>query len=705
MKFSCALLLLSWSIFSHAAVVTEQKDHPIAKVINMLEGLKAKSIAEGKQEEVAFSKFSYWCKDSITTLSDAIADETEKIGELEDLLAGKNKEKTSLEKNIATLEEELSALEASAKKALDNRKDEEALYTKVLSDVKATIQAVEDAMKALTSAESTTEPKMLLAQRSIKKVIALISLSSSVTQAQIHTLQIVAEPKKRPDQLAEGDLSAHVDKYDFKSENVIELLKELKAKFKDDKLAATKAETNAVNSYELAKAARDNAVTAAEKSKEKKSNTLAQVEKTIADAEKSLKNENDDKDEDSKTLKDTQEQCATKTSEWEERSKVRTNEVEAMTQAMKILAKASGVRTEAPGNPIPPPSPVSFFEVQADSDPKKMSAISVLREAAKQTHSKALERLAQEVAAHLSGPFDQVNNMIEKMIFRLMDEQKQEDEHKLWCDQELKKTEVMKDDKETKIKDLDAEIKAETGAVGQLTEEIKGANQMIADIVTFKKEATEIRQVGKKENKLAIEDAETGQKALANAIAVLTSFYKESGEIQKEPWEFIQAPVKLPRNPATWDSSYTGVSDPDKQPTGIISVLETVMEDFAKMEAETKSQEASDQKEFEQSMSDNDIEMARRTQEADMKSEEKKRRNQKIAQLEGQKKDTDAELEKTNQYLKDLEPACVSGDSTYGDRKSARTKEIDALKQAQVILLEAFNEKPKGKFLQIQRHA
>merc|ERR1719316_2531464 len=279
-----------------------------------------------------------------------------------------------------------------------------------------------------------------------------------------------------------------------------------------------------------------------------------------------------------------------------------------------------------------------FLQVADSTDPK-MKAVALIKEAAKDNHSKALERLAVEVSAHLKGPFDQVNNMIEKMIFRLMDEQKQEDEHKLWCDQEIEKTNTMKEDKEDKIKDLKAEIKTQTAAVAKLTEEIEAAQEMIADIVSFKKEATEIREVGKKENKLAIEDAEVAQKALANAIAVLTSFYKESGEIKKEPWEFIQSPVKLPKDPKTWDSPYTGVADPDKQPSGILTVLENVMSDFAKVEAETKSQEAADQKEYDQSMSDHDIEMARRTQESDMKSNEKKTRSQKIVDLQRQKKD------------------------------------------------------------------
>jgi len=292
------------------------------------------------------------------------------------------------------------------------------------------------------------------------------------------------------------------------------------------------------------------------------------------------------------------------------------------------------------------------------------------------------------------------------MIFRLMDEQKQEDEHKDWCDQELEKTNTMIDEKTDKIKNLRAEIKTENAAVTKLTEEIKDADKMIADIVAFKGEATEIRETGKKENKLAIDDSETGQKALAGAIAVLTDFYKSSGEIKKEAWEsFVQAPQKLPKNPATWDAGYTGVSDPDSQPGGIISVLETVMEDFAKMEAETKAQESADQKEYEQSMSDNDIESARRTQESEMKAEEKKRRAGKIADLTRNNKDVSSELEKTEQYLSDLQPACVSADGSYEDRKGARSKEIEALKKAQVILLDAFKEKPSAAFLQpTKRH-
>ena len=51
--------------------------------------------------------------------------------------------------------------------------------------------------------------------------------------------------------------------------------------------------------------------------------------------------------------------------------------------------------------------------------------------------------------------------------------------------------------------------------------------------------------------------------------------------------------------------------------------------------------------------------------------------------------------EKSRPSAQDLQHACVDGDSTYEDRKAARTKEIEALKEAQDILEKAFDE-PAG---------
>merc|ERR1719265_1873740 len=109
-----------------------------------------------------------------------------------------------------------------------------------------------------------------------------------------------------------------------------------------------------------------------------------------------------------------------------------------------------------------------------------------------------------------------------------------------------------------------------------------------------------------------------------------------------------------------------------------------------------KAQEAMDKKAYDESMSECAIEKSRRTKEAEMKTQEKKRLQDKVEAMTKQRKQIADELEAVVQYLKDLRPACVEGDSTYEDRKAARAKEIDALRQAQQILAEAFNQPVGG---------
>merc|ERR1719401_3125917 len=120
------------------------------------------------------------------------------------------------------------------------------------------------------------------------------------------------------------------------------------------------------------------------------------------------------------------------------------------------------------------------------------------------------------------------------MIFRLMAEQKDEDDHKNWCDLELAKTQEMKTDKIDKIDELDANIKKAQTRVAAQMQAIKEDLEMADKIAAYMQEATEIREVGKEANRLALEDAKDAQTAIANAIAVLTAFYKETGMLKKE---------------------------------------------------------------------------------------------------------------------------------------------------------------------------
>jgi DNA repair exonuclease SbcCD ATPase subunit len=697
MKFTAMVPLTLLLCFVSTAGRT-LKAHPIENVISLLQGLMTKVEMESKAEALSYEKFEYWCKNSVKTLTTAIEKEKQIIDEMETKVAAKSEEIQTLDDQITKLDEQLGELAAADAAAKDVRDKMAKVYSEADADIASTIAAIEEAIKALQAAEKSTESAaLLLAQRKVAKMMSLVDILSTSEEtakltAFIQFTEAEPEPvfKERPELKSKGDYEGHIDKYDFKSENVIELLKGLKAKFEEKKLQTTKEETNSINAYQLAKEAREDETNAFKASKTAKTKELSDAKAELASASGTLAQTQADLKADTDSLESTEKSCALKQQEWTERSETRKLEMEAMEEAIKILSKVSGVRTDAPSNPVPPANPAaaegaSFLQ---NVDPKTR-AVMLLRQNAHALHSAALARLAQQVAAHLTGPFDEVNNMIEKMIFRLMAEQKDEDDHKNWCDLELSKTNASKVDKEDKVSELSAKIDEATATIQQLTVEIKEDEEMVSAITSHMKEAEEIRLIGKKENQVSIDDAQAAQTALANAVAVLEDFYKDSGMVPKEPWEFIQG-VDLPAKPATWDSSYTGIADPTNQPSGIITLLKKVSADFATMEADTKAQEASDQKAYEEDMKLSKIESARHKKDAEVKGAERKRLEEKVESMTSTQKEVSKQLEAVVQYIKDLQHACVDGDSTYEDRKAARAKEIEALHQAKQMLADAF---------------
>merc|ERR1719171_3057266 len=109
------------------------------------------------------------------------------------------------------------------------------------------------------------------------------------------------------------------------------------------------------------------------------------------------------------------------------------------------------------------------------------------------------------------------------MIFHLMDEQKNEDEHKHWCDKEITNTELMMKEK---TNDADSTITQLAEKIQSLKNGIEENQAFIATTEDEIASRTEDRAADKKENEATIADAEDAQTAIAQAIAVLRTFYK-----------------------------------------------------------------------------------------------------------------------------------------------------------------------------------
>jgi len=296
------------------------------------------------------------------------------------------------------------------------------------------------------------------------------------------------------------------------------------------------------------------------------------------------------------------------------------------------------------------------------------------------------------------------------MIFRLMSEQKDEDDHKNWCDLEVEKSTEAKEDKDSKMKAFTKKLDQMDKQIQKLTEDITENDDKVVELTKTMKEETALREKNHESNMITIKDSKDAQVALNNAIGVLTTFYKESGMIAKEPWEFVQIEsrvqhkavqahklstrdVDLPENPATWDSAYTGTSDPKSGDQAVLSLLEETNDKFAAMEADATVADTTDQQNFEADMQAAKIELAETKTDTSMKTQKKSSLEEKTEGMTAAKKHTAREMSAVEAYLKDLEPACGEGDSSYEDRKKARKDEIEALRKAQNIFEDAFKAK------------
>merc|ERR1719407_235111 len=125
--------------------------------------------------------------------------------------------------------------------------------------------------------------------------------------------------------------------------------------------------------------------------------------------------------------------------------------------------------------------------------------------------------------------------------------------------------------------------------------------------------------------------------------------------IAKEPWEFIQTGSKgvdLPESPSTWDSSYTGVTDPAEGGNGVLTILDGVATKFSKMEAEAKLQDETDQKEYDKDMQAKKIQIAETQADTQAKTTKKEAVQTKLDAMSQSLKHTTGELDAVLQYLK-----------------------------------------------------
>jgi chromosome segregation ATPase len=680
-----------------AAVLRQTSDdHPAVKIIALLEKLSAQVKAEGQAEEVEYATFSRWCTDLKTAKEKAIKEAQEEMDVASATIRALETDIFNLEWDIKGIQRELDRDQERKDSGVQQREDDNNDYLDRKSDMEECIQVMGDSITEIeasmeltqVSASSVKQAKTPAQRVALKKALELIKIYSpkGSQQATQFLQRAVQEPE-----IDAPEATSYVPK----GGGIVDILKELKAKFEGDLKKINDKEIASVAAHALFDAGKQAEIDSGNEAKDTKNEIMGRKGQDLATAESELTEATNNRDAAQTVLDETTATCNTRESEWKERSERREGEMKAMKQASEILTKVTGVR-----KPSDKLDSVAYSFLQKSSDPRA-KIVNLLRQAATKTKAKELTKLADKIAAisgqaQAPGVFDEIKNMIEKMIFHLMSEQKDEDDHKNWCDKELKKTEKMVEVKTTKKEALQTSIDELTATIAQLDDEMKENTKAISALDAAMETATEDRNAERAENTATIKDAQDAQTAVSNAIAVLEDFYKGIGGVPKESWEgFIQSKraKKLAEDPPPPETSFEGQSYSGTEGgTGVIDLLTDVASDFASMEAQARTDETTQQQEYDTWMTGSKEDRAAKSKDNEMKSSRKSTLETKLEGKETDYAHNTKELETAEKYLEDLQPACVEGDSSYEDRKAARTQEIEALKSAEGILEDAFEQ-------------
>jgi len=657
MSVAAATVLLSTAV--QASEVT-----PVQKVIQLLEGMAAKGKSEKHDEQVQFAAYKQFCDDTSVEKKRAIEEAAEHIEVLKADIQKYTADAAQLAKEIAGHEEDIATWTGDSKAATKVREIEKTDYDALHKDYSESVDALERAIAVLKKQAYDRKQAASLTQ-----VSALTSLNLIPAEAK-KTLEVFLQ--QDPDEgLAVS--APEAAGYEFQSHGVIEMLEKLLDKFISERTTLEKEEMNSKHAYDMLMQDLTAQIEQATADKDSKSETKAKKLQAKANAEGDLTDTTTTKEADEKYLSDLTATCSQKASDFESRQQLREEELEAIAKAIEIISSGAVAGNAEKHLPtLLQKGALVQLRANSQADVQERAA-TYLQERAKALNSRVLSALAVRAG---DDPFAKVKKMIKDLIVRLMEEANEEAEHKGWCDTELSTNEQTRKEKTDAVETLHAEIDQLEASIAKLGEDITTLTGEVADLTAAMAKATEIRTEEKATNEATIKDAQEAQTAVAQALTVLKEFYAKAAEATA----LLQ---QQPEAPAIFDSPYKGMQSENG---GVIGMLEVIESDFARLEADTSSAEATAQKEYDEFMTDSKVDKTQKETDIEHKTAKKQDQSQalttKKSDLEGTQKELDAALA----YFDKLKPSCVDAGVSYEDRVARRKEEIESLQEALRIL-------------------
>jgi len=660
--------------------VAASKVTPIEKVMELMKKLSAQITAEGKKEAEQYDKYACFCKEqadeklyNIEKSEKIIKKQTAKISKLETEISELNADINAL----TTLIEEK---EAEIKAAEDERAEQHDKYLATDKDMQAAIKAIKGAIKALKDSKGNLKGDAdtdLLQVKALAGQVLKVVHPRLLSQKQHAALVQISEPGK-----------AHA--FEYQSNDIIAVLEGLKDEFLQNKkdLDESEFETNAA--FERKRLGLQNEVKFATKDKNEKEEILEAKTEELHQTEDEKAKETDAKNADQSFLDTVTTECEQKAHDWDQRSKARSDELKALSDALTTLEEGAANQYSANKKLNLAQKSTSFLQLSGTSTQSMQLAATtgasqLLSKVAKSLHSPVLSVTAMKVKL-MADHFVKVRAIIKDLIQKLEDDAEAEATQKGFCDTNMAAAISDRDTGNAQIEEAMATISKLTAEKDQLNQEIEDLKKAIAANLKALNEATELRNGEKADNEATIETADEGKTAVELAINILKEFYDNA---------FIQTGKYVPPNadrsgktvadraPEVFSGSYHGSQGASK---GILGLLDVILSDFERTVDTTTDAEDTAAASFATFEADTKQDNQDKEDSIDTKEARISDIDDELVETEEDKGDATELKENALKELKKLKPMCVEGEETYAQRVAKREKEIQALKDAQQML-------------------
>jgi len=683
-----ALVLALWALAAPAALAARARVDPLAKVVQLLDGLTAKITKEGEVEAKAYKEFVEWCDDAAANKKFEIKTATSKKAKLEAAIGKSAGDADAASAKIEELAGSIASGDGDLTSAAEVRKREAADFATSEAELVDVIDTVGRAIQVLER-EMAKNPAAF-AQMDGSNIRGLLSSLSAVADAasfssadKQHLLALVQS--RQGAEAEEDDLGAPATAtYKTHSGSIVDVLEDMKEKAEEQLADLRKAETSARHNYAMLKQGLEDQKAADNKDLEETKTSKASALEAKATAEGDLAETVKDLADAKGALDTASTSCMTTAADHEATVKARAEELKTIAEAKKILTETtSGAMSQSYSLLQAGSRAASRLRTRADL--ANAEVVSVVKRLAKEHRSAALSQLASRIEAVLrfgasagEDPFVKVRGLIQDLIGRLEAEAGADATEKAYCDEQMAKTEEKKGELDYDISKLTAKIDKAVAASAGLKGEVKQLQEELATLMKEQAEMDKARRESHASFAEAKADLEQGLSGVRKALSVLREYYGGAA-----PAALVQAGDRAADGQPTAPEKFSKSAGAGST---VIGLLEVVESDFAKSLATEETEEDSAQADYEKVTQTNKVTKTLKDQDVKYKTKEAASLDKSVADLTGDRDTADAELSAVLEYYAKIKERCIAKPETYEARKQRRQAEIKGLKEALNIL-------------------